>query len=155
MRRIYFVIFLVLGTPALAGDFCDDVWFSRNLIFDHTSYCFESNLGKAVFDNSDCSPQGGMLTKMDRDFVEWMDQLAKDYQCDDWKGPDIDLHQGADLNSPISGLVQQGDNIYWEYKALFTPDGWWFFTVRRDGEIAALGWSNTEFDADLCTAFAG
>lgn len=188
MQRISFLIFLVLGTPALAGDFCDDVWFSRNLMYDRSSYCFESNLGKAVFDNSDCSPLGGILTKMDRDFVDWMDQLAKDYHCDvdttrttldvdlidvrrlisppvgpegfegdciDWKGPDIELRQMANLTSPISGQVQQGDNIFWEYKALYTPDGWWFFTVRREGEVAALGWSDYEFDADLCTAFAG
>lgn len=42
--------------PALGFDECDDLWFSRNLVYDQAGYCFGSALGQAVFDNAGCTP---------------------------------------------------------------------------------------------------
>ncbi|WP_198666058.1 DUF4453 domain-containing protein [Tropicimonas sp. IMCC34043] len=39
----------------MAEDPCQDLWYARNLIFDRAGFCFDSTLGKAIFDNSDCT----------------------------------------------------------------------------------------------------
>jgi len=44
----------LLATPAAATPFCDDLWYTRNLVVDRAGYCFTSPLGRAVFDNRDC-----------------------------------------------------------------------------------------------------
>ncbi|WP_299847984.1 DUF4453 domain-containing protein [uncultured Roseovarius sp.] len=46
---------LLLATSAAAQDACEDAWFTRNLLMDRAGYCFGSPLGKALFDNSDCT----------------------------------------------------------------------------------------------------
>ncbi|MEM9430351.1 MAG: DUF4453 domain-containing protein [Pseudomonadota bacterium] len=47
---------LALGAGAAsASAICDDLWFSRNSAYDSIGYCFQSPLGRAVFDNSDCT----------------------------------------------------------------------------------------------------
>ena len=58
MRKLA-IILSVLAVPALAEevwdyDYCDDLWFQRNQIYDNAGSCFKSPLGQAMFDNSDC-----------------------------------------------------------------------------------------------------
>lgn len=53
MRRLAALLCL-LAAPAAANDYCDDVWFTRNLLFDRAGYCFGSTLGQWVFNNGDC-----------------------------------------------------------------------------------------------------
>lgn len=51
-------LFIALGLsagPAAATEFCDDLWFTRNAVFDRAGYCFGSPLGQTVFDNADCT----------------------------------------------------------------------------------------------------
>lgn len=57
MPRLFFLIvaMILCALPASASDGCDDLWFTRNLIMDRAGHCFESTLGRSVFDNSDCS----------------------------------------------------------------------------------------------------
>jgi hypothetical protein len=50
------VCFLLAG-PAAAQGWCDDLWFTRNLVMDRAGYCFGTPLGQAVFDNADCTGQ--------------------------------------------------------------------------------------------------
>ena len=48
-------IFLLLAPATAAADeYCDELWFTRNLMFDRAGYCFGSALGQGMFDNSDC-----------------------------------------------------------------------------------------------------
>ncbi|MDU9003201.1 DUF4453 domain-containing protein [Sedimentitalea todarodis] len=54
MRFLFIVPLLWLAVPAQAETGCEDVWFTRNLIMDRAGYCFDSALGQALFDNSDC-----------------------------------------------------------------------------------------------------
>ncbi len=67
MARILSVLFFVfLAAPVVADDiFCEQPWFTRNLIFDRAGHCFDSALGMALFDNSDCTP--GQLDMPERD----------------------------------------------------------------------------------------
>lgn len=53
----------LLAAPVAADYVCEEAWFSRNLIFDRAGYCFGSNLGQAVFDNSDCTTSAPDLNK--------------------------------------------------------------------------------------------
>ena len=48
-------LLIIFAAPAMAQNACDDVWFTRNLHFDRAGYCFGSVLGRALFDNSDCT----------------------------------------------------------------------------------------------------
>lgn len=36
-------------------DLCDELWFSRNAMLNQAGYCFQTPLGQAIFDNSDCT----------------------------------------------------------------------------------------------------
>lgn len=36
-------------------DLCDELWFSRNAMLNQAGYCFQTTLGQAIFDNSDCT----------------------------------------------------------------------------------------------------
>lgn len=45
----------LLGTGAFANSACDDLWLSRNVIYDLHGYCFGSTLGKKIFDNTGCT----------------------------------------------------------------------------------------------------
>ncbi|MEP4197149.1 MAG: YARHG domain-containing protein [Aliishimia sp.] len=61
-RGILTTLVLLCAGPALARDYCDEMWFTRNLIFDKAGYCFGSALGQAVFDNTDCTTKAPNLT---------------------------------------------------------------------------------------------
>lgn len=54
------------SVPVLAGDACDDLWFSRNAIFHANGYCFASPLGKAIFGNTGCSEKPLNLSLYDQ-----------------------------------------------------------------------------------------
>lgn len=65
MKQIWLFCFSILlfTQAAHADEPCDDLWYSRNFYFDQAGYCFGSNLGKAVFDNSDCKSKNVNLAK--------------------------------------------------------------------------------------------
>jgi len=54
MRRFVVLLALLSAAPAAALEVCDELWFTRNLIYDRAGYCFTSTLGQAVFDNTGC-----------------------------------------------------------------------------------------------------
>lgn len=54
MRFLIALICTLLAAPVQALDYCDELWFTRNLAFDRAGYCFGSPLGKAIFDNEGC-----------------------------------------------------------------------------------------------------
>lgn len=56
MTRFAPALLVCLASPALGFEACDDLWFSRNQVFDRAGYCFSSPLGQAVFDNTGCTP---------------------------------------------------------------------------------------------------
>lgn len=57
IKLCIFVAGLAGATPGFADieDPCADLWFSRNAMLDRAGYCFTSPLGKAIFDNRDCT----------------------------------------------------------------------------------------------------
>ncbi len=61
---ISLVLAIGVSSPVLADieDPCADLWFSRNAMLDKAGYCFSTPLGKALFDNSDCTTKQPKLT---------------------------------------------------------------------------------------------
>lgn len=83
MKRLTFcALFFALPGPALADDiFCELPWFARNLIFDRAGYCFSSPLGRATFDNADCTGTEITLSDRDRAAVDHILGLESDMGC--------------------------------------------------------------------------
>jgi hypothetical protein len=69
MRISVILLFMLVRFESVADAVCDDLWFSRNLVFDRAGYCFDSALGQAVFDNSDCSTKDPALSANEKEFV--------------------------------------------------------------------------------------
>ncbi|MCF3972282.1 DUF4453 domain-containing protein [Paracoccus salsus] len=62
MRRLFPALVVLLSANPVAAEVweygdreCRELWFMRNLIMDRAGYCFGSALGRALFDNRDCS----------------------------------------------------------------------------------------------------
>ncbi len=82
MRRfIILLIGFLSATQSVASEPCEDLWFSRNLVFDQAGYCFGSPLGKAIFDNSDCTTTSPVLSADDKGFVKWIKSKESEWDC--------------------------------------------------------------------------
>jgi hypothetical protein len=73
MKPALFAAFAaIVAAPAfgqMVDDYCNDYWFVRNQIFDKAGYCFSSPLGRASFDNSDCTGKDVRLSAADQALV--------------------------------------------------------------------------------------
>ena len=72
---------IVTAGPALAYDPCDDLWFSRNQLFDRAGYCFSTPLGQAVFDNSDCVGKDVTLEPGGYELVDLIKTNEEIFEC--------------------------------------------------------------------------
>jgi hypothetical protein len=84
---------LLLSLPAQADEiFCELPWFARNLIFDRAGYCFASPLGRATFDNADCTGTDIALSERDRAAVAHIEELERELGCAvDSSAPSLDF----------------------------------------------------------------
>lgn len=82
MPRLALITLAVLAAqPALAFDPCDDLWFSRNQLYDRAGYCFSTPLGKAVFDNADCTGTEVTLEPGGNDLVTYVQDMEDLFDC--------------------------------------------------------------------------
>ena len=94
MRRIAPIIgwlaVLSVFAPAMAQDVpgygstrasCESIWIERNRILDRSGYCFSSALGKAVFNNANCTTRNPRLSSEDRYWVEEIKKGERRYGC--------------------------------------------------------------------------
>ncbi len=72
---------ICLGGPTLAADRCDDLWVSRNAVFDAAGFCFQSPLGQALFDNGDCSTQAPDFTEQQSANIAAISQAETQLSC--------------------------------------------------------------------------
>ena len=79
--RCLTLILALAALPAFASDSCDDLWFTRNLVFDRAGYCFGSVLGQAVFDNGDCVTKNPVLSAEDRAIIDAVKAAEREYAC--------------------------------------------------------------------------
>lgn len=107
------------ATAANAQDAqCEDWWFARNLIFDRAGYCFASPLGRALFDNADCSTTAPNLPADLAAQVAQIRALEAEFACA------VDTTRGS-LSDPQSVDA---------YRAM------WDIPVRDLGESGCIGY---------------
>lgn len=79
--RLLALCIAALGSPVFADSFCDELWFTRNLVFDRAGYCFGSTLGQSVFDNRDCISQDVSISPPDKVFVDEVRVMESEFNC--------------------------------------------------------------------------
>ncbi len=112
-----------LPSLATADEFCEDLWFTRNAIMDRAGYCFGSNLGQAVFDNSDCLGKTVSLSAKDQEMVAELQTLEREGNC------------RVDTSRHSLSLVD-----FAQRQAL------WELPLRDISESTCLGWQGQSID---------
>jgi hypothetical protein len=184
MRIVCLSLALLAAAPAFAQDVCDDLWFTRNLIFDRAGYCFESTLGQAVFDNAGCKAGDPALTAEARNQVAAIQATEQELGCavDTSRRALNVLHldrRMAMIDIPVPSLYESG--CYgWRgapitlragrsdtapvtgqipsggdiYWSFEGPDGWSFVIDQYGGPD--MGWfREVTATADMCETNAG
>ena len=173
----------VLAAPAAAD--CDDLWFSRNFVFDQAGFCFGSALGQQVFDNSNCRTKTPDISERQKAFVARVKQQERDLGCTvdtsrtELFVRDIHLRRGL-MEQPVSDGFESAC-IGWKgpvYDLRLAPEedapesvqilpgdmlmlnhegtgDWDFVTLLRGDEVAGLGWMSAPIDETTCEGFAG
>ena len=182
MRFFLLVLMLVPG-PVAAADYCHEMWFNRNLIYDRAGYCFGSALGQAVFDNSDCTGTEVTLSAADQALVNAI--RAEERTCKvDTGGTVLNVHGVAfrkemiDLPMPVADEsacvgwlgeplpLRLGHSAEAPVGAMaergdnllyqFADVGdWSFVEAFRDGEVVGVGWAPYFDWGELCEMVAG
>jgi len=184
MRLFAGFVFAMLAQPAFAVENCDEWWFTRNLIYDRAGYCFASELGRAVFDNTGCIPGEAKLTPEELNTVAAIRQLEQQLECKvDTEGrslnvPNIQARmQMIDIpvpdeyesgcygwrGAPISLHAARRDNAPVTgmiemggdvYYAFTHVDGWDFIVMQNGSP--AMGWMReVQMQPDSCEHSAG
>ncbi len=176
---------IVFAQPALAFDACDDLWFTRNLVFDRAGYCFGSPLGRAVFDDGDCTTTTPVLLAADRALIAVVKANEREFECQvDTARNSLDLpgrklrHEMVTL--PVRDVFESAcfgwlkpevplfDGVHGagrQIGVVRTGDDinfshgfeapFSFVTVYRDEVFQALGWGVFPFEDSACEAAAG
>ncbi len=171
--------------PASALNVCDDLWFTRNLIFDRAGFCFDSNLGQAVFDNTDCiegevalSAKAEVLVKLTRSYEDSL-QCRVDDARTALDVPEIPTRMLL-VDLPIA-TVYESACVGWLGDALelraarsteaevigaaecgdalafqFQDEGAWSFVeVLGKDGLLGMGWARVQIAEENCVAIAG
>ena len=107
----------LMSVAVQADERCNDLWFTRNAIINQAGYCFGSNLGKALFDNSDCQGKSVTLSPEAQQQVAQIQEMEKQGQC---------RVNSAGTTLDLQDLAQRRQL--------------WHFPIWDDYESACLGW---------------
>lgn len=174
-----------MSGPALALNVCDDLWFTRNLIFDRAGYCFSSELGQAIFDNTDCVEGEVELTPRAEALVALIRSDEDGLQCrvDDTRTtldvPEIATRMRMQ-DLPIATLYESacvgwlGDSLELrtarndEAEVIGTAErgdalafqfqdegAWSFIEVLGQDGLLGMGWAKVQIAEENCVAIAG
>lgn len=80
-RVLMAIALLQIPGSAFADRVCDDLWLSRNHLFDLAGQCFKSTLGQAVFDNRDCSTTAAKLSPQSAAIVANIREQERVFGC--------------------------------------------------------------------------
>ena len=181
--RIFLLVLMLLPGPVAAADFCHEMWFNRNLVFDRAGYCFGSALGQAVFDNSDCTGTEVVLSAQDQAKVDAI--RAEEGNCAvETDGTELNVHgvsfrkQMVDLPIPVGdesmclGWLGEPLPLRLGHSAEAPVGGmaergdnlldqhavvgdWSYVEVFRDGEVVGVGWVPGFDWGAMCADIAG
>jgi hypothetical protein len=119
IKNILTILFFtgLTPVPSFADEACDDLWFSRNSIFDANGYCFGSTLGKAVFDNSDCTTKSPKLNSADKAMVAEAKEMEARWACNmNTNKTRLDIHSFARrqtlVDQPLRDDTESGCGKY-------------------------------------------
>lgn len=184
MRALIFV-FALVGTPAAALEYCEELWFARNMMFHKAGYCFGSNLGKAVYGNFNCVGKDVSLSEEDNAFLGLVRKAEAAENCRiDTKAGSLSVSLPEDRKAleqqPFPSLFEssclgwKGDPLPLHIARDQTSsalgqvstgdallfqyedvDGWSFVEVMQAGEVTNVGWTKVNINEDVCTLIAG
>jgi len=185
MFKPVFFAAVLASSPVAALEICDDLWFTRNLVFDRAGYCFGSELGKAVFGNEGCVKGPLELDDASVKLVARLRGLEKDWNCKvDTSQSFLAVHAIeqrkalVDLPMPTGGesgcLGWLGERIVLRAERKDTGavvgavriadtllfqfedvDGWSFVEVLQNDIPAGQGWAKLEISNKTCAGLAG
>jgi hypothetical protein len=84
MRHIFYFAFpfLIIAQSAFAElSYCDDLWFTRNLILNRAGECIITPQAEALFDNSDCLLTGAIMSISEAERVNAIMSLERANRC--------------------------------------------------------------------------
>ena len=159
------------------------MWFTRNLIIDRAGYCFGSALGRAVFDNSDCTGRNLILPPdvlalveaiLDREGNCMVDTTATtlDMRDVEWRKRMIDLPMPVGEESTCIGWLKdpfplrRARSEDAPKSVMVQPgdtllfqfedvDAWSFVELSRDGAEVGVGWAVLPDLGEDCEMIAG
>lgn len=182
MRYFAWLILSFVPLTAAADAVCDELWLTRNTVFDNNGYCFGSVLGQSIFDNSDCTTTSPLLSNAEKDLIARLQAVETQEACSiDTKRTSLDLAYIIERRTlsdlPVRGqfesvclgykgvplLLTSGRHpdtaIYGEIQQgmdvffLYEPVDGMDFVVLEEG---GLGWVGSHlFTPDTCEAMAG
>lgn len=169
--RILVLIYALLAGTAQADPVCDELWFTRNLVFDRAGYCFGSELGQSTFDNDGCTTSSPNLSPKDRALINAVRDIEIEWGCSVASTIPRPLDVNTDLRRQIQDLpvvtgyesscfgwqaapmavrVGRSDDaqllghVFREDSVGFghiPVDGWEFVTVVRNEKLVEEGWA--------------
>ena len=181
--RFLTILFLMLAPVfAFADAFCDELWLTRNTVFDRNGVCFQSPLGQVIFDNNDCDTAAPPLSSADKAFVAQIRDIEGQFACQvDTNRTSLDVaHVGIRLALADLPILSGTESSCLGYNgpALFLTAGRHpdtaisgeilpgmnvnFAHIAEDGmefvilENGEMGWVGSVLIApEVCDAFAG
>ncbi|KMW60172.1 hypothetical protein AIOL_000325 [Candidatus Rhodobacter oscarellae] len=169
----------------MALDYCEELWFARNMAFHKAGYCFGSNLGQAVFGNFGCVGKDVTLAPRQAAFVARLRASEAEEGCrvDTSAGrvsvslsearkrltdqPFPSIYESACIGwrgGPLSLFAGRGQDAA-KMATVFDgvdlllqyedADGYSFVEAMTEGEVVAVGWAAIRFDAASCEMMAG
>jgi YARHG domain len=72
--------FIGVAAPAMAAS-CYDLWYERNAIYNDNGFCFQTQLGRDTFDNSDCYTSHPSLSASEQKRVNWLRRQERMSHC--------------------------------------------------------------------------
>jgi len=183
--RILLFLMLLVPSPLAALEICDDLWFTRNLIFHRAGYCFGSTLGQTVFGNAGCTTKSPVLGQADQSKVARIKSLEAEWECRvNTSGrrlniPDLgfrkllfDLPVATGYESSCIGWrggpfkLRSGRHAGAPQTATALPGdnllyqfesigSWEYVELFRDGRTAGAGWARMPLEQVTCENYAG
>ncbi len=176
---------LLVPSRSLALEYCDELWFTRNLIFHNGGHCFSSPLGKAVFGNESCDSGGVTVLDKDRAFIARLRAAEAEEGCKVDTSRTImpvimPEARKALVDHPFPTLYESSC-IGWLGERVTLHKGrdtasdvtgairkgdtmlfqfedvgdWTFVEVMLNGITAAMGWAQIELGEESCAMVAG
>lgn len=183
--RVFLFMLLLLPAPARALEYCEELWFTRNLAFHQAGYCFGSTLGKSIFGNEGCRGKDVSLNAQNAALVARIkaEEAAEGCRVDtsrrslpipwiDMRKSFRDLPMPSMFESGCMGWQQRPANLYAARNPASAVTGtiepgddllfefedsgpWNFVVVMQDGRRKAIGWTQMNLGRIQCENYAG